>query len=103
MAGHVRAFLHKDAQAALWLHERAIALNPNLAMAWCYSGLAHPIWDSIPRQFAASSRPSVCRHMIRISFFFEMALGMPLLLTGSTKPPRGGPAGPDLNPVFVDL
>ena len=41
VAGHVRAFLRKDAEAALWLHERAIALNPNLAMAWCYSGLAH--------------------------------------------------------------
>ena len=31
VAGHVRAFLHKDAEAALWLHERAIELNPNLA------------------------------------------------------------------------
>jgi signal transduction histidine kinase/TolB-like protein/FixJ family two-component response regulator len=38
VAGHVRAFLNKDAESALGLHERAIALNPNMALAWCYSG-----------------------------------------------------------------
>ncbi|MEA2789865.1 MAG: hypothetical protein QOG73_2271, partial [Acetobacteraceae bacterium] len=41
VAGHVRAFLRKEAPEALSLHERAIQLNPNFALAWCYSGLAH--------------------------------------------------------------
>ena len=59
VAGHVRAFLHKDAEAALWLHERAIALNPNLALAWCYSGLAHCYLGQHRRPFAASSTPAV--------------------------------------------
>jgi tetratricopeptide (TPR) repeat protein len=81
VAGHVRAFLHKDAQAALWLHERAIALNPNLAMAWCYSGLAHTYLG----QHSEAIRR--IEHAQRLSphdpqgFFFEMALGMPLLFT----------------------
>jgi TolB-like protein len=41
IAGHVRAFLHRRLDEALTLHERALALNPNLAMAWVFSGLAH--------------------------------------------------------------
>ncbi len=34
IAGHVRAFLHRKPREAHVLHERALALNPNLAMAW---------------------------------------------------------------------
>ena len=41
IAGHVRAFLHHRVQEAVALHERALALNPNLAMAWALSGIAH--------------------------------------------------------------
>ena len=41
IAGHVRAFLHHRLREALALHERALALNPNLAMAWALSGFAH--------------------------------------------------------------
>jgi tetratricopeptide (TPR) repeat protein len=40
-AGHIRAFLLRTPQAALGLHERALAINPNLPLAWCYRGLAH--------------------------------------------------------------
>jgi len=41
LAGHVRGFLGKHPEEASALHERAIALNPNLAIAWCFSGLSH--------------------------------------------------------------
>ena len=41
LAGHVRSFLGKRAAEGCALHDRAIALNPNLALAWCFSGLAH--------------------------------------------------------------
>ncbi len=41
IAGHVRAFLHRRVDEAIALHERALALNPNLPMAWVFSGLAH--------------------------------------------------------------
>ena len=41
IAGHVRAFLQWRILEGIALHERALALNPNLAMAWALSGLAH--------------------------------------------------------------
>ncbi|HLJ06881.1 MAG TPA: hypothetical protein VKT26_11445, partial [Acetobacteraceae bacterium] len=39
IAGHVRAFLHRRLREALSLHERALSLNPNLAMAWALSAI----------------------------------------------------------------
>ena len=41
IAGHVRAFLHRRLHEAVALHERALSLNPNLAMAWALSAIAH--------------------------------------------------------------
>ncbi len=41
IAGHVRASLQRRFREGIALHERALALNPNLAMAWALSGLAH--------------------------------------------------------------
>ncbi|MDP9096568.1 MAG: hypothetical protein M3N26_08485, partial [Pseudomonadota bacterium] len=40
VAGHVRAALEHRLPEALSLHQRALALNPNLAMAWALSGFA---------------------------------------------------------------
>jgi len=40
IAGHVRAFLHHRPREGTALHERALTLNPNLAMAWALSGFA---------------------------------------------------------------
>ena len=39
IAGHVRAFLHHRMREALTLHDRALTLNPNLAMAWAFSAM----------------------------------------------------------------
>ncbi len=41
ISGHVRAFLHRRLQEAMVLHERALSLNPNLAMAWALSAVTH--------------------------------------------------------------
>jgi DNA-binding SARP family transcriptional activator len=41
IAGHVRAYLHRRLREALALHERALSLNPNLAMAWALSAVAY--------------------------------------------------------------
>jgi signal transduction histidine kinase/TolB-like protein/CheY-like chemotaxis protein len=82
VAGHVRAFLHKESRDALLLHERAIELNPNLALAWCYSGLAFSYLgnhaESIRRVEQAQRLSPHDPH----SFFFDMALMIPYLLTG---------------------
>lgn len=40
VAGQVRAFVQHRLQEAVALHDRAIALNPNLTMAWAFSGQA---------------------------------------------------------------
>jgi len=40
IAGHVRGFVQHRLQEAVALHDRAIQLNPNLAMAWALSGMA---------------------------------------------------------------
>ncbi|MBV8914678.1 MAG: hypothetical protein JOZ05_16760 [Acetobacteraceae bacterium] len=39
--GHIRAVLQGRLPEALSLHERALALNPNLGVAWALSGVAH--------------------------------------------------------------
>lgn len=41
IAGHVRAYLHRRLREAITLHERALSLNPNLAMAWALSACAY--------------------------------------------------------------
>jgi DNA-binding SARP family transcriptional activator/TolB-like protein len=41
IAGHVRAYLHGRLHEAVALHERALSLNPNLAMAWALSAATH--------------------------------------------------------------
>jgi DNA-binding SARP family transcriptional activator/TolB-like protein len=41
IAGHVRAYLYRRLHEAIALHERALSLNPNLAMAWAFSAIAH--------------------------------------------------------------
>lgn len=41
IAGHVKAYLLHDLDAALSLHQRALALNPNLQIVWAMSSVAH--------------------------------------------------------------
>jgi signal transduction histidine kinase/TolB-like protein/FixJ family two-component response regulator len=82
VAGHVRAFLHKDAEGALRLHERAIALNPNLALAWCYSGLAHGYLGQHAEAIRRIERAQRLSPLDPYGFFYDTALSMPLLLSG---------------------
>ncbi len=41
VAGHVQAFLYRKLDRAFALHERAVAINPGLPIAWQFGGLAH--------------------------------------------------------------
>ena len=41
IAGHVRAYMHHRLREAAALHDRALALNPNLAMAWAFSAFTY--------------------------------------------------------------
>lgn len=82
IAGHVRAFLHRQVPEALELHERALALNPNLPLAWVFSGLAHS-YDG--RHGEAIRRIREARRLSPFdpnAFFFDNSLMVPHLLLG---------------------
>ncbi len=82
LAGHVRGFLMKRASEATVLHERAISLNPNLAIAWCFSGFALSYLGdheaALQRMRQAISLSPSDPHL----FFFQAAMIMPHLLRG---------------------
>jgi TolB-like protein len=80
--GHVLAFLHQRPEAGLALHERALALNPNLAMAWVFSGLAESYLghhEAALRRLDRYARLAPCHPH---AFFFDAARSAPLLCLG---------------------
>ena len=82
IAGHVRGFLDKQADEALVLHDRALALNPALSWAWMNSGLAH-CYRGDHRE--AIRRIETARRLSPFdphAFFFDMALMLPHLMLG---------------------
>ncbi len=59
IAGHVRAFLFSRPREGLELHRRALALNPNLPMAWGLSAMAYTYlgrYDDAAQCFARYKR-----------------------------------------------
>ena len=82
IAGHVRAFLHRDAKGAMELHERALALNPNLPLAWAFSGLALSYQGE---HAAAIGRIEQARRLSPFDpngFYFDTSLMVPHLMLG---------------------
>ncbi len=82
IAGHVRAFDRRSIDEALALHERALDLNPNLPLAWVLAGLGI---SYAGQHELAARRIEQARKLSPFdphSFFFDTALGVPLLLLG---------------------
>ncbi len=102
LVGHVRGFLHKRAEEACALHERALSLNPNLPLAWCFSGLAHCY---LGRHETAIEQIARAQHLSPHdphAFFFDMALMMPHFLRGEfDKALALGRRAVELNPGFT--
>lgn len=101
LAGHVRSFLAKRPAEGSALHDRAIALNPNLALAWCFSGLAHCYLgnhdEALRRMFQAVRLSPSDPHL----FFFDHAMIMPhLLLAEYDSAAEIGRRASELNPWF---
>ena len=101
LAGHVRAFLTKRPREACVLHDRAIALNPNLALAWALSGLALSYLgqheDALIRARQAIRMSPSDPH----SFFFDTAIIIPYLLLGDfEKAVDYGRRSVELNPGY---
>ncbi|MBN8871826.1 MAG: hypothetical protein J0H67_03220, partial [Rhodospirillales bacterium] len=101
LAGHVRAFLAHEPEEACPLHQRAVALNPNLALARCFFGLAQ-CYRGRPEEGLRPIEQSI--HLSPYDphmFFFEMALSMPYLLRGDyEKAAAAGRRAIELNPGF---
>lgn len=80
IAGHVRACLRRGAPEALALHERALAVDPDLALAWCFAGLS---LSYIGRHEEAIEKIAYARKLSPFDphgFLFETAAAMPYLM-----------------------
>ncbi len=83
IAGHVSGFLARRPREALELHERALEVNPHLALAWCFSGLS---LSYLGRHEEALARILQARRLSPFDphgFFFDMAAMMPCLMLRS--------------------
>jgi DNA-binding SARP family transcriptional activator/tetratricopeptide (TPR) repeat protein len=78
--GHVRAFLHHRVAEAVSLYERALALNPNLPMAWVFSALALSYRGEHEEALRRWERYKRLAPLHPHAFFFDAARLVPLLL-----------------------
>lgn len=79
VAGHVRAFLHHQVEDAAALHDRALALNPNLAMAWVFSGLTQSYLGRHEEALRRLDRYATLAPFHPHAFYFDAARAVPLL------------------------
>jgi len=82
IAGHVRAFLRHQLQEAFHLHDRALSLNPNLPLAWVFSGMAHSYAGSHEEAIRRIHRARRLSPFDPHGFVFDMALMIPHLARG---------------------
>ncbi len=71
IAGHVRAFLHHELDEAATLHERALSLNPNLAMAWALSSVTHAYMGDTEEAETRSARYKRLSPLDPYAFIFD--------------------------------
>ncbi len=80
IAGHIRAFMNHRQREAIALHERALTLNPNLAMAWCLSGVALAYLGELDEAERRVLRYKKLSPLDPHAFFFDTALIIVALL-----------------------
>jgi TolB-like protein len=71
ISGHVRAFLHRRLWEAMALHERALSLNPNLAMAWALSSVTHAYAGELAEAERRANRYKKLSPLDPHAFFFD--------------------------------
>jgi TolB-like protein len=101
LAGHVRGFLLRRPDEAAVLHERAITLNPNLAIAWCFSGFTLSYLGDQAKALARMKKAIELSPSDPHLFFFQAAIIMPHLLLGEfVEAAAAGRKAIELNPWF---
>ena len=99
LVGHVRGFLHKRAEEARALHEKALSLNPHLPLAWCFFGLANSYLGCHDDAIEQIAQAQILSPHDSHGFFFDMALMMPHFLRGDFEKARTlGRRAVELNP-----
>lgn len=102
IAGHIRACLHHRSRDGIVLHERALALNPNLAMAWAYSGFAFCYvgdWAEAERRLARYKQLSP---LDPNAFHYDVAFCWAALLQGDyERAVELGRTASGMNPAFA--
>ena len=71
ISGHVRAFLHHRLREAVVLHERALSLNPNLAMAWALSAVTYAYAGELDEAQRRCNRYKILSPLDPHAFFFD--------------------------------
>jgi DNA-binding SARP family transcriptional activator/TolB-like protein len=71
ISGHVRAFLHRRLREAMVLHERALTLNPNLAMAWALSAVTYAYAGNLEEAERRNDRYKKLSPLDPHAFFFD--------------------------------
>ncbi len=71
ISGHVRAFLHRRLREAMDLHERALSLNPNLAMAWALSSVTYAYTGDLTEAEERHKRYKKLSPLDPHAFFFD--------------------------------
>jgi tetratricopeptide (TPR) repeat protein len=101
IAGHVRAFLHHSLREAAALHDRALELNPNLAMAWALSAITYAWLGEADEAERRNKRYKALSPFDPLAFFFDSVFGMIHLLRHEYEAAASvGHAATLLNPSF---
>jgi len=101
IAGHVRAFLHHRWREGLSLQERALTLNPNLAMAWALSGVAFAYIGDLDEAERRMLRYKKLSPLDPHAFFYDtISIIIALLKRDYETAVAVGRAVGELNPAF---
>ncbi len=101
LTGHVRAFAHHRLDDGMALHDKALSINPNLPLAWLFSGLTCA-WSGLHQEaIRRIQHGKLLSPLDPHGFFFDMALTLCHLLTGETGPAvSAGHSATLANPEF---
>jgi DNA-binding SARP family transcriptional activator/TolB-like protein len=101
IAGHVRAFMHRRLREAVALHERALSLNPNLAMAWALSAITYAYMGDQEEAERRNNRYKKLSPLDPHAFFFDAVFILIHLLKRDYESAVAvGRAVSEMNPSF---
>ncbi|MGD0434617.1 MAG: BTAD domain-containing putative transcriptional regulator, partial [Acetobacteraceae bacterium] len=101
IAGHVRAFLHHSLREAAALHERALELNPNLAMAWALSAITRAYQGDTAEAERRINRYKALSPLDPMAFFYDSLFAMNYLMKHQYEAAaEAGRSVTQINPAF---